>query len=93
MITYCVNAMRQPCDVRPGDSFRLSIQDRETGKYMEVCRREITETDTISYWAFVNIPGIGMAYFIGNEKLAEFIVERFPDAEKEIPFILLDKPS
>lgn len=90
MITYCVNALKCPCDVRPGDSFHLRIQDRETGKYKEVCARQITEINVISHWAYVNIPGIGAAYFVGNEKLAEFIVERFPDAEKEIPTITIN---
>lgn len=90
MITYCVNALKHPCAVLPGDSFHLSIQDRKTGKYKKVCAREITDVDTISHWAFVNIPGIGMAYFVGNEKLVEFIVERFPDAEKEIPTITIN---
>jgi len=76
MITYCVGALTYPCSVAPGDRFILSVHG-------EVVHSEkVTASDVISHWAYVDIPGVGNAYFIGNKKLTEFLTERFPDAEK-----------
>lgn len=77
MITYFVDTLSAPITVIPTDRFILSVHG-ET-----VYDKKITASDVISHWAYVDIPGIGAAYFIGNEKLGEFLAERFPDAEIE----------
>lgn len=83
MITYCISPFNTTWTVHSGDKFILSVKNRKTGEMETVCTREITCTERISCWAYVNVPGIGAAYFIGNETLAEFIAERFPDAIEE----------
>lgn len=81
MITYFVNRFKFPSNVSPGDRFTLyTIKD---GKRQQVCSREVTAVGVISHWAYMDIPGIGVSYFIGNEKLAGFLAKRFPDAEIE----------
>lgn len=81
MITYFVQPFRYPSNVQPGDSFNLYIT--KNGKRQKVYSRDITAVGVISHWAYVDIPGVGLAYFIGNGNLAEFLAERFPNAEIE----------
>ena len=45
-------------------------------------RQRITCVGVISHWAYVDVPGIGISYFIDSDKLADFMAERFPDAER-----------
>jgi hypothetical protein len=76
LITYCIGALIHPCTLHPGDRFILSIHG-------EVVHSEkVTALAAISHWAYVDIPGVGNAYFVGNEKLVDFLAERFPDAKR-----------
>lgn len=77
MITYTIKKFDDPIYLHPGDKFQLSV-DNEI-----VHVKEITFCDTITHWAYIEIPEIGAAYFVGNEKLESFIIERFPDAERK----------
>jgi hypothetical protein len=88
MITYFVRRFSYPIFVTSSDRFQLIIERR--GEKEIVHSQNITCSKVLTHWAYLELPGIGAAYFVGNEKLAEVLVERFPDAvEKEEN--LLDK--
>lgn len=57
----------KPIKVVDGDSFVLSVRGKE------VCRKTMAAIDTITCWAYVSIPGIGDAYFLGNDGLQDYL--------------------
>lgn len=57
-----------PVPVAPSDSFRLFIT--QDGVKTEVHRVEITQVRTITHWAVFEIGEGGLAYAIGDERLA-----------------------
>lgn len=81
MISYFVGILNSTIFIDPGDTFNLLITDGKTGEQELVCSQKIICSEVISHYAYVNLPGVGVAYFIGNEKLAGVLAERFPDAK------------
>lgn len=78
--TYFIRFFKQPLKVLTGDKLSLYVNDRKTGESMLVHSQKITGIDTLTHWACVDLPGIGVAYFVGNEKLVGVLAERFPGA-------------
>jgi NifB/MoaA-like Fe-S oxidoreductase len=60
----------QKTKVIPGDQFRLYVK----GKLVHSV--DIESAMTITHWAVVTLKGVGMAYFIGNEKLEAELAKR-----------------
>lgn len=64
-----VEKLACPAHVTRGDSFRLSIT--QDGVRREVHREEITTCKTITHWAVFQIGESGLAYAIGDHRLAD----------------------
>lgn len=77
MIQYQIAPLPDgPVALCSGDEFQLRVD----GKVVHA--KEITSVGMITHWAYVDIPDIGCAYFVGNKHLEAFIIERFHDAER-----------
>ena len=76
MITYTIQELDRPFCCIPGDTFRLTIDNKV------VYNAEIITKSLLTHWMIVNIPGVAAVYFIGNDEIIKHVQTWFPGARE-----------